>query len=186
MMANEHPPFTDTFVMLLIFENFLYLLTLLLVANILDRCYKHRGGKPDRDYICLYIACNQCVFDLHEVPLLKCEGDDKGLQALFIFLHYFLFFHVCHVLFMVQVSLPSLHWHLNTHSLYTRCIKRWITCQSYFIILTVRTRDVRNHDRLEWLLNCILSFSRSGPYTRHTKLHMTDYRQCGACSGSPQ
>ena len=28
---------------------------------ILDRCYKHRGGEPDRDYMCLYIVCNQCV-----------------------------------------------------------------------------------------------------------------------------
>ena len=39
---------------------------------------------------------------------------------------------------------------------YTRHMKR---CQSYFIVLTVRTRNVRNHDRLEWLLNHILSFS---------------------------
>ena len=26
--------------------------------------------------------------------------------------------------------------------------KTWIACQSYFIILTVRTRDIPNHDRL--------------------------------------
>ena len=25
--------------------------------------------------------------NLYEVPLPKCEGDDKGLQALFVFLH---------------------------------------------------------------------------------------------------
>ena len=28
---------------------------------LLDRCYKHRGGEPDRNYMCLYIVCNQCV-----------------------------------------------------------------------------------------------------------------------------
>ena len=55
--------------------------------------------------------------------------------------------------------------------------------QSYFIIITVRTRDVPNHDRLEWLLNRILSFSLSVHMTYET---MTDYHQCGACSGLPQ
>ena len=55
--------------------------------------------------------------------------------------------------------------------------------QSYFIILTVRTGDLWNHDRLEWLLNCILSFAQS---VHATYEPMTDYRQCGAHSGSPQ
>ena len=27
---------------------------------ILYRCYKHRTGEPDHDYMCLFIACNQC------------------------------------------------------------------------------------------------------------------------------
>ena len=55
--------------------------------------------------------------------------------------------------------------------------------QLYFIVLTVCTRDVRNHDRLEWLLNRILSFSQSVHATYET---MTDFHQYGACSGSPQ
>ena len=29
--------------------------------NILYRCYKHRDGEPDHDYMCLYVVCNQCV-----------------------------------------------------------------------------------------------------------------------------
>ena len=56
-------------------------------------------------------------------------------------------------------------------------------CQSYFIILTVHTRNIRNRDRLEWLLYHILSFSQSVHATYET---MTDFSQCGACSGSPQ
>ena len=55
--------------------------------------------------------------------------------------------------------------------------------QSYFIVLAVRTCDVQNHDRLEWLLNRISSFSQSVHTMYET---MTDYRQCGACSGLPQ
>ena len=50
-------------------------------------------------------------------------------------------------------------------------MKRWIACQSYFIVLSVCTRDLRNHDRFEWLLNCILSFSQSIHATYET---MTD------------
>ena len=74
----------------------------------------------------------------------------------------------------------------RSHSPYTRRTKPWQTwmaSQSYFIILTVRTYDVQTHDRLEWLLNRISSFSQS----IHTMYEtMTDYHQCGACSGSPQ
>ena len=55
--------------------------------------------------------------------------------------------------------------------------------QLYLIVLAVHTRDVRNHDRLEWLLNHILSFSWSVYATYKT---MTDYRQCGAHSALPQ
>ena len=64
-------------------------------------------------------------------------------------------------------SLPSLHRPLNTHSLYTQCIKRSIACQSHFIVLTVRTCDVRNHDRLN---SFSIVFRRSHSlYTRLTK-----------------
>ena len=55
--------------------------------------------------------------------------------------------------------------------------------QSYFIILTIRTRDVWNHDRLKWLLNRVLSFSQ---YVYAMYETTTDYNQCGARSGSPQ
>ena len=76
-------------------------------------------------------------------------------------------------------SLTSLSSRLSsTLSLYMRLMK-----QSYFIVLTVCTHDIRNHERLEWLLNHILSFSQSVHVTYKT---MTDYHQCGAHSGSPQ
>ena len=29
--------------------------------TVLDRCYKHRRGEPDHNYMRLYIVCNQCV-----------------------------------------------------------------------------------------------------------------------------
>ena len=67
-----------------------------------------------------------------------------------------------------------------SHSLYIRHTKPWQTSmasQLYFIVLAVHTRDVRNHDRLEWLLDRIISFWRSIHAMYET---MTDYHQCGA------
>ena len=61
--------------------------------------------------------------------------------------------------------------------------KIWIACQSYFIVLTIRTRDVQNHDRLVWFVNRNLSFSQSVHAMYKT---ITDYCQCGAFSGLPQ
>ena len=61
--------------------------------------------------------------------------------------------------------------------------KTWIARQSYFTIITVHTRNIPNHDRLEWLLNRILSFSQSIHATYET---MMDYHQCGARSSSAQ
>ena len=58
-----------------------------------------------------------------------------------------------------------------------------MACQLYFIVLTVRKRNVRNDNRLEWLVNRILLFSQSVHTTYET---MTDYHQCGACLGSSQ
>ena len=49
----------------------------------------------------------------------------------------------------------------STHSLYTWRMKCWIAFQSYFVVLIVLTCDIWNHDRLQWLLNRILSFSQS-------------------------
>ena len=33
----------------------------------LDRCYKYHRGEHDRDYMCLYIVCNQCVIATYTV-----------------------------------------------------------------------------------------------------------------------
>ena len=108
--------------------------------QLLDRCYKHRGGAADHVYMCLYIMCNQCI--------------------------------------ILTSSTPQ-----HSQSVYATYEMLNIASQSYFIVLTVSTHDVRNHDRHEWLLNHILSFSQSVHATYET---MTDYRQCGARSGSPQ
>ena len=35
----------------------------------------------------LILSFTLCLADLYKVPLPKCEGDDKGLQALFVFVH---------------------------------------------------------------------------------------------------
>ena len=48
----------------------------------------------------LILSFALCLANLHEVPLPKCEGDGKGLQALFVFINFSLF-HVCHVPFIV-------------------------------------------------------------------------------------
>ena len=74
----------------------------------------------------------------------------------------------------------------HSHSPYMQCTKPWQTwtaSQSYSIVLIVRTCDIRNHDRLKWFLNHILSFSVSVHETYET---MTDCHQCGTRSGSPQ
>ena len=54
-------------------------------------------------------------------------------------------------------------------------MKRWIACQLYFIILAVRIRDVQNHDRLECLLNRILSFSQSVHVTYKTMTNLNGF-----------
>ena len=82
-----------------------------------------------------------------------------------------------------------------------------MACQPYFIVLIVRTRDVRTMTKLEWLVNRILSFSQSvhATYETMTKLEwlvnrilsfsqsvhvtyetMTDFSQYGPRSGSSQ
>ena len=35
----------------------------------------------------LILSLALCLANLYEVPLPKCEGEDKYLQALFVFLH---------------------------------------------------------------------------------------------------
>ena len=119
---------------------------------------------------CLFLSFTLRLANLYEVPLPKCEGDGKGLQALFIvFRHQFLSLSrlshsLLHLSFSYLTSSTSLysqsvHTTYETftklfccsYSPYTWRTKRWQTwmaCQSYFIILTVHTRDIRNHDRL--------------------------------------
>ena len=104
----------------------------------------------------------------------------KPYLSFFISFSFSCLSHSVHRLSLSSLTSSTLNTKLNTHSLYARRMKH---CQSYFIVLTVRTRDVQNHDRLKWLLNCILSFSQSVHTMYET---MTDFRQCGACSGSPQ
>ena len=87
-----------------------------------------------------------------------------------------------HVLSLSSLTSSTPQYSQSMHG-YTWCMKRWIACHSYFIVLKVRTHDVWNHDRLEWLLNRISSFSQPVHVAYET---MTDYRQCGARSGSPQ
>ena len=106
------------------------------------------------------------------MPLPKCEGDDKGLQALFVFLHWFLSFsplsrsvhrlslsslpsstpqhsQSVHATYETLNSLSTVFY--RSHSPYTRRTKpwqTWVAFQLHFIILTVPTCDVRNNDRL--------------------------------------
>ena len=42
---------------------------------------------PSRCFARLILSFALHLANLYEVSLLKCEGDGKGLQALFIFLH---------------------------------------------------------------------------------------------------
>ena len=42
---------------------------------------------PSRCFALLILSFALHLANLYEVPLLKCEGDDKGLQALFVFLY---------------------------------------------------------------------------------------------------
>ena len=135
---------------------------------------------PSRCSACLFLSFALRLANLYEVPLRKCEGDGKGLQALFIvFLHQFLSLSylsrsLLHLSFSYLTSSTSLHSqsiHMTyetftklfccSYSPYTWRTKRWQTwmaCQSY------------------------LSFSQSVHATYET---MTDYCQCGAHSGSP-
>ena len=42
---------------------------------------------PSRCFARPILSFALCLANLYEVPLPKCEGDGKGLQALFVFLH---------------------------------------------------------------------------------------------------
>ena len=82
--------------------------------------------------------------NLYDVPLPKCEGDDKGLQVLFVFLHWFLpFSRLSRSLY--RLSLSSLTSSTPQHS------------QSA-------------HATYETLNSLSIVFYRShSPYTRRTK-----------------
>ena len=42
---------------------------------------------PSRCFARLILSFTLRLANLYKVPLLKCEGDGKGLHALFVFLH---------------------------------------------------------------------------------------------------
>ena len=42
---------------------------------------------PSRCFAHLILSFTLRLANIYEVPLPKCEGDNKGLQALFVFLH---------------------------------------------------------------------------------------------------
>ena len=42
---------------------------------------------PSCCFVRLILLFALCLANLYEVPLLKSEGDDKGLQALFVFVY---------------------------------------------------------------------------------------------------
>ena len=118
--------------------------------------------------------------NLYEVPLLKCEGDGKGLHTLFVFLHYLSRLSRS----LHRLSFSSLTSSIPQHSqsvyaMYETLNSLSIVFYCSYSLYTWRT----NHDRFEWFLNRILSFSQSVHVTYET---MTVYRQCGAHSGSPQ
>ena len=75
-----------------------------------------------------------------------------------------------------------------SHNLYTRRMKPWQTwmvSQLYFIVLTVHTCNIQNHDRLEWLLSRILSFSQSVHMTYKTMTDLNGFSVIFYCSHSP-
>ena len=51
---------------------------------------------PSHCFVCVILSFALCLANLYEVPVPKCDGDGKGLQALFVFL-----FHVCYIPFIV-------------------------------------------------------------------------------------
>ena len=79
-------------------------------------------------FACLFLSFTLLLANLYEVSLLKYEGDSKGLKpclsgkglkpCLSFFISFSLFYirtYVCHILFFVQASLPSLHRPLYIH-----------------------------------------------------------------------
>ena len=57
---------------------------------------------PSRYFAHLILSFAPRLANLYEVPLPKCEGDRKGLQALSVCLSSVVsLFHVCHVSFIV-------------------------------------------------------------------------------------
>ena len=116
---------------------------------------------PSRCSACLFLSFALCLANLYEVPLPKCEGDDKGLQALFIvFLHQFLSLShlsrsLLHLSFSYLTSSTSVHSQ-SVHTMYETFTKLFsqsihVTYETMtdlnglsivFIVLTVHTRDV--------------------------------------------
>ena len=62
------------------------------IAMVLNKVILMETGKtpslgPSRCFASLILSFTFRLANLYEVPLPKCEGDGKGLQALFVFLH---------------------------------------------------------------------------------------------------
>ena len=87
---------------------------------------------------------------------------------------------------MTDLNGYSIVFHCS-HSLYPRLTKPWQTwmaSQSYFIILIVHTRDVRNHDRLPPVPVCSLrlapingfSLASHGRFTKHYRYTIWQYQ----------
>ena len=55
---------------------------------------------PSHCFAHLILSFPHRLANLYEVPLMKSEGDGKGLQALFVFISFSLF-HVSHVSFII-------------------------------------------------------------------------------------
>ena len=143
---------------------------------------------PSQCFAHLFLSFALCLANLYDMPLAKHEGDSKGLQAMFVFLQQFLSLsrlsRSIHYL-----SLSSPHFigpsilTVSTRDVRLKHSQNLTSLSIVFIILTVCTCNIPNHNRLEWLFNRILSFSQSVHTMYQT---MTDYRQCEARSGSPQ
>ena len=97
---------------------------------------------PSRCFACPILSFALCLANLYEGVITEMwrwrQRLYKPCLSFFISFSFSGLSHSFH-----RLSLSS----LTSHSLHTWCMKRWIACPSYFIVLTIRTRNVRNHDK---------------------------------------
>ena len=113
---------------------------------------------------CLFLSFALCLANLYKVPLLKCEGDSKGLQALFVFLHQFLSLS-CLSHSLLRLSLSSLTLSTSLHSQSVQAMYQMFT-------------------KLEQLVNHILSSSQSVHATYKTVTDLNGLSIVFHCSHS--